>query len=183
MATMRPTRSVSKDMTSPIDWRMVGVAGVMAGLFVVGSVLAAWAAARPRSSGKGALASLSPSQEGAGLAAVANATASKDRANDRTGTTAMTKARSDRDEGLSAPPDQLQPKAIYPEGDNRVVSGHAAALHAEEERPSQPEPDCETPVAVKFARDPMDAARKAREDHKLMFVLHVSGNFEESKFT
>jgi hypothetical protein len=36
---------------------------------------------------------------------------------------------------------------------------------------------------LEFARDPMEAARLAREEHKLMFVLHVSGNFEESKFT
>jgi hypothetical protein len=36
---------------------------------------------------------------------------------------------------------------------------------------------------LEFARDPMEAARLVKEEHKLMFVLHVSGNFEESKFT
>jgi hypothetical protein len=29
----------------------------------------------------------------------------------------------------------------------------------------------------------MQAARLARDEHKLMLVLHISGNFEESKFT
>jgi hypothetical protein len=36
---------------------------------------------------------------------------------------------------------------------------------------------------VDFARNPTEAARLAKQDNKLMFVLHVSGNFEESKFT
>jgi hypothetical protein len=36
---------------------------------------------------------------------------------------------------------------------------------------------------VAFAKDPAEAAVLAKREHKLMFVLHVSGNFEESKFT
>jgi hypothetical protein len=41
------------------------------------------------------------------------------------------------------------------------------------------EPCCQ----VEFARDPAEAALLAKKERKLMFVLHVSGNFEESKFT
>lgn len=180
--TITPTRSVTENTASQIDWRMVGVAGVMAGLFVVGSVLAAWSAARPRGLSKAIMTLSSPSQEGAGLTAVANAMDDKNRSTTSTAPRATSKTRSDN-EGPSAASDQPQPIASYPEGDNRVVTGPAAALYAAPERPSQPEPDCETPPAIEFARDPMQAARLAREEHKLMLVLHVSGNFEESKFT
>jgi len=31
--------------------------------------------------------------------------------------------------------------------------------------------------------DPTEAARQALRDKKLLFVLHVAGNFEDSKFT
>jgi hypothetical protein len=31
--------------------------------------------------------------------------------------------------------------------------------------------------------DPTEAAKKAKEDGKLVFVLHVSGYFEDPKFT
>jgi hypothetical protein len=36
---------------------------------------------------------------------------------------------------------------------------------------------------VSFSSDPTDAAQKALKDRKLLFVLHLSGNFEDSKFT
>src|SRR5260370_25440059 len=178
--TKIPTRRVSED--TRIDWRMVGVAGVMAMLFVGGSVLAAWAAARPRSSSKGAMALSSPSREGAGLGAVANAMDSKDRSTNGTDSLASTKANRDGIDSLTASSDQSQPIAIYPEADNRVTAP-APVPGIEAERKTSPEPDCETAPAVVFTRDPMQAARRAREEHKLLMGLHVSGNFEESKFT
>jgi hypothetical protein len=36
---------------------------------------------------------------------------------------------------------------------------------------------------VAFARNPTEAARTATAERKLTFVLHVSGNFEEARFT
>jgi hypothetical protein len=36
---------------------------------------------------------------------------------------------------------------------------------------------------VKFVKSPSDAARQARNEEKLVFVLHVSGQFEEPDFT
>ncbi len=36
---------------------------------------------------------------------------------------------------------------------------------------------------VKFVSSPSEAARIARQEQKLVFVLHVSGNFEDSRFT
>jgi hypothetical protein len=38
-------------------------------------------------------------------------------------------------------------------------------------------------TAVDFVDDPTAAARQALHDKKLLFVLHVAGNFEDSKFT
>jgi hypothetical protein len=38
-------------------------------------------------------------------------------------------------------------------------------------------------TAVAFARNPLEASRLARTEGKLTFILHVSGNFEESRFT
>ncbi len=38
-------------------------------------------------------------------------------------------------------------------------------------------------TAVAFARNPAEALRQAGAEHKLAFVLHVSGNFEEARFT
>jgi hypothetical protein len=38
-------------------------------------------------------------------------------------------------------------------------------------------------TSVHFEATPSDAARKALKEQKLVFVLHVSGNFENSDFT
>lgn len=36
---------------------------------------------------------------------------------------------------------------------------------------------------VEFVDSPSEAARKARQEQKLVFVLHVSGHFEDPRFT
>jgi hypothetical protein len=38
-------------------------------------------------------------------------------------------------------------------------------------------------TSVEFLGDPSQASAKALRDKKLLFVLHISGNFEDSKFT
>lgn len=38
-------------------------------------------------------------------------------------------------------------------------------------------------TAVVWEGSPSEAARKARAEGKLVFVLHVSGNFEDPRFT
>jgi hypothetical protein len=38
-------------------------------------------------------------------------------------------------------------------------------------------------TSVTFVETPSDAARQAAKEEKLVFVLHVSGNFEDPKFT
>ena len=38
-------------------------------------------------------------------------------------------------------------------------------------------------TSVEFLSTPSEAARKAKKEEKLVFVLHVSGHFEDPKFT
>jgi hypothetical protein len=38
-------------------------------------------------------------------------------------------------------------------------------------------------TSVNFVDTPVEAARQARKEEKLVFVLHVSGNFEDPRFT
>jgi hypothetical protein len=38
-------------------------------------------------------------------------------------------------------------------------------------------------TSIAFEDDPKDAAAKAKKEEKLVFVLHVSGNFEDPRFT
>jgi hypothetical protein len=38
-------------------------------------------------------------------------------------------------------------------------------------------------TSVKFLPTPVDAAKQALKDHKLVMVLHVSGDFEDPDFT
>ncbi len=38
-------------------------------------------------------------------------------------------------------------------------------------------------TSIEWAGGTAEAARKARADEKLVFVLHVSGHFEDPKFT
>jgi hypothetical protein len=38
-------------------------------------------------------------------------------------------------------------------------------------------------TTVEFADSPSEAAKQAKKEEKLVFVLHVSGNFEDPRFT
>ena len=38
-------------------------------------------------------------------------------------------------------------------------------------------------TSVEFVDTPREAAKKAKQEQKLVFVLHVSGNFEDPRFT
>jgi hypothetical protein len=55
------------------------------------------------------------------------------------------------------------------------ASRSAAALPAEKEA-------CHG-TAIEFLDTPKEAAKQALKEHKLVFVLHVSGNFEDPRFT
>ncbi len=49
--------------------------------------------------------------------------------------------------------------------------------------PPEPPPPQRFGTSVEFVSSPAEASRSARWDEKLVFILHVSGNFEDSKFT
>jgi len=48
---------------------------------------------------------------------------------------------------------------------------------------SRPRADTRFGTCVAFVSSPEAAFRKAGKDDKLVFVLHISGNFEDSGFT
>jgi len=61
-----------------------------------------------------------------------------------------------------------------------VVLWGAAAARADEPGAAT----CSTyGTSVHFEKSPSDAARRAKKEEKLVFVLHVSGLFEEPDFT
>ncbi len=45
------------------------------------------------------------------------------------------------------------------------------------------EPSGSCGTSIEFFDTPKEAARQALKDQKLVFVLHVSGNFEDPRFT
>ena len=49
---------------------------------------------------------------------------------------------------------------------------------------SEPEKACDSHgTSVEFEETPTEAAQQAKKEEKLVFVLHVSGNFEDPGFT
>lgn len=38
-------------------------------------------------------------------------------------------------------------------------------------------------TSVRFEKSPSEAAKRALKEEKLVFVLHISGHFEDSEFT
>jgi hypothetical protein len=50
--------------------------------------------------------------------------------------------------------------------------------------PSETEKTCGSyGTQIDFLDSPTEAAKQAKKEGKLVFILHVSGNFEDSKFT
>jgi len=199
-----PSKS-SRSFTSQIDWPIVGVAAVMAGVFVVCLTLTAWVAGRgislPRSAWERVSGRSGGEYANESDALQASATRSVE---------ALHSYAERGNEGLS--PAQQVPLAVYPETDiaREASSGSAGGQRGRRDStyqhtPSVPGarsqpgsaaivaarfagkmpalPDSEACCKLEFARDPAEAAVLAKQEHKLMFVLHVSGNFEESKFT
>ncbi len=55
-----------------------------------------------------------------------------------------------------------------------------------DKRPADPEdkPACGSHgTAIDFVATPSEAAKQAKKEGKLVFVLHVSGHFEDPRFT
>ena len=73
-----------------------------------------------------------------------------------------------------------------------AVAGLALAPLAAADPPTQPslvnpdktEQKCGSyGTQIEFMDSPTEAAKKAKKDGKLVFILHVSGHFEDPRFT
>jgi hypothetical protein len=85
-----------------------------------------------------------------------------------------------------APVEGGAPAAAPPTAPALVPPLPAAPVEAQRPAPAEPCLACAGQTygtRVTFLPGPADAARQARREGKLLFILHVSGNFEESKFT
>jgi hypothetical protein len=179
-----------KAVRSQIDWPIVGLAVAMAVVLVLSTTLAAWVASRsasPISRAAGSPIGFGES-EAAAMQSVGD-------------------ARSHAESGNEEVVQQV-PAASYPEGDQQAVASGASRSNgstgyarvraspsrtvAKGQQGNEVEPanarscqqgENELHSQLAFAKDPAEAAELAKREHKLMFVLHVSGNFEESKFT
>ena len=64
------------------------------------------------------------------------------------------------------------------------VLGLGLVLGADSDKPKPKAETCGSfGTHVEFFDTPTDAAKKAVKEEKLVFVLHVSGNFEDPRFT
>lgn len=102
-------------------------------------------------------------------------------------------------DGIGDKAAEIKPMAVKPAP--APVADKAAPVQAQPEgnpqRAADPDcPDCieaKIPAggpdreafdtAVKFVRNPQEAARVAKDENKLTFLLHLSGNFEDPGFT
>jgi hypothetical protein len=151
----------TRAVTSQIDWRTIRLAGGAATFMVLVSMVTVWAAGRSMDSAK---RRIPPTSEVSPLLSPASVS-------EPSLATQMPLA-------IERPEPSQYPEAIHPAVVLAAESAPAAPAKG------QPESTCATStVSVEFAKDPTEAATLAKQEHKLMFVLHVSGNFEESKFT
>ena len=65
----------------------------------------------------------------------------------------------------------------------RLTMGLVAAALAAPAARAADGPACGYGTAVEFVESPTEAAKLAKKEGKLVFVLHVSGNFEDPRFT
>ncbi len=184
-----------KAVQTQIDWPLVGVAGGMAGLLVLSTTLMAFVASRSGSS----VGRASGSPIGLGEFS--------DGATQSVGAVGSHAERGDEEFGQlpSASYPEGDEQAVAPGATRSNGSAGYAGVRASPSRTDQKgqkQPGSQIPAGpgsrcqaceregsnemrsqVAFAKDPAEAAVLAKQEHKLMFVLHVSGNFEESKFT
>lgn len=65
-----------------------------------------------------------------------------------------------------------------------AVSIGGGCLVAGDKTPYKPAAKCsEYGTSVHFEDTPADAAKQAKQDEKLVLILHVSGHFEDPKLT
>jgi hypothetical protein len=65
-----------------------------------------------------------------------------------------------------------------------LAAGCSLSLSAREPKKTLGEPTCgEYGTSVHFEKTPKEAAKKALQEEKLVFVVHVSGIFEKTELT
>jgi hypothetical protein len=66
-----------------------------------------------------------------------------------------------------------------------LLAGSAGAAGGKKTTPPKEGEVCngDFGTSVKFLPTPVDAAKQALKEHKLVLVLHVSGDFEDPDFT
>jgi hypothetical protein len=170
-----------------IDWPVVGVAAAFAMLFVVGLTMTAWLLEVRPAFGPPAAAPISESSTG------------------------LERISEEQEEVLTTLPASsrsFEPSSDHPapfpkrEGGEKVRSegsldGRSVLLPVPPNPPA-PHPKREDGkgirsapancrqtfgTSVEFVSRPALAARQARDDQKLLYVLHLSGNFENDRFT
>lgn len=86
------------------------------------------------------------------------------------------------EEPLPAKIEAAVPAAAPPEANDAAGDPFDVANQAKQAQP--PRQDREGfETAVDFVRNPQEAGRLAKEENKLAFILHLSGNFEDPGFT
>jgi len=168
-----------KAVQSQIDWPVVGLAGAMAGVIVLSTTLMAWVAGRSVHS-----------VSGGDRLGLSEASATQSDGAGRLQAERENEGLADRTELGNEESGRQNLSASYPEGDQGAVTAVEEKRQKQPARQNSSAPGaCERPAEneirskVVFAKDPTTAAEFAKREHKLMLVLHVSGNFEESKFT
>jgi hypothetical protein len=168
-----------------IHWPAVGGAAAFCAVFITGLTLAAALVSRPAGAGEASGPWPALSDEGR---------------EETVAPPAAGGAAGEAGQGEAGPPDlaPLVPDPPRPgAGLEQVVASAAASVPTTVPNPWRPVPAPEPPaerVAVKrppvtcdtsveFVSSPVRAAKQAQQEHKLLFLLHLSGDFEEPGFT
>jgi hypothetical protein len=175
-----PVKIRSSYSESLIHWPIVGAAGAVAFSFVSVLIVTAWAASLPAQGGRQVLA---PTE----MPGVPDCQTSSRADSSSSSLSPMPASAKGRNPGAAASQSVLPIQLSEPSPNSEIakpaiIPGPGSApLGACKVQTGSPRETCGT--TVEFARDPTEAALRAKRERKLMFVLHVSGNFEESKFT
>ena len=89
----------------------------------------------------------------------------------------------------SMPRRTLIPAILFLATSTSSPTAYAATCGLQARDAAVPSPQCSScgketyGTSIDWSGTPAEAAKKAREEEKLVFVLHVSGRFEDPRFT
>ncbi|MBY0526373.1 MAG: hypothetical protein K2R98_23470 [Gemmataceae bacterium] len=162
----RPPAITPPQATKPlVNWRIVAAVGGIAWVWMVGVIMIGWLASRSTA--------VEPAQAAAATAAVAAPGPATPAPQPGPVVVPVLQPYVFVGPPLPRPEDEAKVEAPKPEP---VVQAPPPPRVKEE-----PAGKCGT--SVDFMEDPIEAGHKAMQDHKIMFVLHVSGDFEDPGFT